>query len=126
MSDVANRAQFGARFGARFLSVSVTEIKRALKRAPFDTSDIRLKVVRSYFILQILKVSTQQYFKLNDDLTSIIQLTIVLTFVPTKHKSLNYVSPRSKFNPHLKHTLNYFFLVHTSYTCYFLLEKSAK
>ena len=49
MSEFANRARFGACFGARFISVLViteTEIKRAPKRAPnrarFATSDISL------------------------------------------------------------------------------------
>ena len=47
MSDVADRARFGARFGARFLSVPVitgTEIKHAPGRALFMTSDISLIV----------------------------------------------------------------------------------
>ena len=47
MSDVAKSARYGARFGARFISVLViteTEIKHATNRARFATSDISLNL----------------------------------------------------------------------------------
>ena len=49
VSDVANRARFGERFAAHFISVLViteTERKRAPNRARFATSDISLSMWR--------------------------------------------------------------------------------